>query len=110
MKYALQNNAKIVATPGATGTCACCGSELVAKCGSLKVWHWAHKSKKNCDHWWENETQWHRNWKDKFAEEWQEIVQISENGEKHIADVKTPAGFVIEFQHSPISPCERISR
>ena len=37
-------------------------------------------------------------------------MQISENGEKHIADVKTPAGFVIEFQHSPISPSERISR
>ena len=110
MKYALQNNAKVVATPGATGTCACCGSALVAKCGSLKVWHWAHKSKKNCDHWWENETQWHRNWKNKFAEDWQEIVQISEDGEKHIADVKTPAEFVIEFQHSPISPSERISR
>ena len=110
MKYVSHNNAKVEATPGANAICLCCGSELVAKCGSLKVWHWAHKSKKNCDHWWENETPWHRNWKNKFSDDWQEIIQISENGEKHIADIKTPAGFVVEFQHSPISSSERISR
>lgn len=34
----------------------------------------------------------------------QEIVHIdSKTNEKHIADVKTPGGFVIEVQHSPIA-------
>ena len=110
MKYAVQDNAKIEATPGATGKCVCCGSELVPKCGPTKVWHWAHKSNKNCDHWWENETNWHRDWKNHFPPEWQEVVHYAEDGEKHIADVKTPSGLVVEFQHSYLREEERISR
>lgn len=110
MKFALVNNQRIEPTPKATATCPCCSSDVLAKCGDIKVWHWAHKSKQMCDHWWENETQWHRNWKNKFSPDWQEQVHIADDGERHIADVKTPAGFVIEFQHSPISFEERISR
>ena len=63
-----------------------------------------------CDHWWENETQWHRDWKNCFPEEWQEVVHFAEDGEKHIADVKTPSGLVIEFQHSAIKLEEIASR
>jgi len=37
-------------------------------------------------------------------------VQIADDGEKHIADVKTDQGWVIEFQHSCIKPEERRSR
>lgn len=33
-----------------------------------------------------------------------------ESGEKHIADVKTDSGWVLEFQHSNINPKERLSR
>ena len=110
MKYALENDQRIEPTPKATATCPCCDSEVVAKCGDKKVWHWAHKSKQMCDHWWENETQWHRDWKNCFPEEWQEVVHFAEDGEKHIADVKTPSGLVIEFQHSAIKPDEQRSR
>ena len=110
MKYAQSNDSRIEATPKAKGICQCCGSELVAKCGTQKIWHWAHKGKRNCDHWWENETQWHRDWKDNFPKEWQEVVHLSEDGEKHIADVKTPNGLVVEFQHSAISAEEKLSR
>ena len=110
MKYALQDNAKAEATPGANGICACCGRELVAKCGSQKVWHWAHKSKKFCDHWWENETQWHRDWKNYFPQDWQEVLHFANDGEKHIADVKTSDGLVIEFQHSKLCLEERTAR
>ena len=106
MKYALSLNDKIEATPEVRGTCPCCGSDMVAKCGTQKVWHWAHKGKRECDHWWENETEWHRDWKNKFPKEWQEVVHFTDDGEKHIADVKTPDGLVIEFQHSAISPKE----
>ena len=110
MKFALENNQRIEPSPKAKATCPCCGSEVIATCGDIKVWHWAHKSKQMCDHWWENETQWHRNWKNKFSPDWQEQVHMADDGERHIADVKTPAGFVIEFQHSPISLEERTSR
>ena len=109
MRFALSNNERIEPSKGAKGLCPCCGSELVAKCGEIKVHHWSHK-KKCDDHWWENETDWHRNWKNQFPKEWQEIIQRDESGEKHIADVKTGSGWTIEFQHSPISKEERDSR
>ena len=63
-----------------------------------------------CDPWWENEKPWHREWKEQFPKEWQEVIHTDENGERHIADVKTDHGYVIEFQHSPIKLEERQSR
>jgi len=110
MKFAINNNKKIEAVKGAKGYCPSCGSELIAKCGEIKVHHWAHKGNRNCDPWWENETEWHRAWKDKFPAEWQEIIHYADNGEKHIADVKTPTGWILEFQHSYLKPEERSSR
>jgi len=92
------------------GRCELCGSELIAKCGPKNIDHWAHKSKLGCDPWWENETDWHRNWKNVFPDHWQEITHRDSNGEKHRADVKTDEGWIIEFQHSPIKPEERQAR
>jgi hypothetical protein len=83
---------------------------MVAKCGEIRVWHWAHKERLLCDPWWENETEWHRAWKDQFPAECQEIIHHAEDGERHIADVKTERGWVIEFQYSYIKPEERRSR
>lgn len=110
MKYALVNGVKTTPEKGLKGQCQLCFAEMVAKCGDIKVHHWAHKSKIECDKWWESETPWHRNWKNCFPIEWQEIVHHSTSGEKHIADVKTPHGLVVEFQHSHISKEERDSR
>jgi len=110
MKFALINGEKSEATKGAKGLCPSCGAELIARCGEVKINHWAHKGKRNCDPWWENETEWHRAWKNEFPTEWQEVVHCDENGEKHIADVKTSSNWVLEFQHSPINPEERRSR
>ncbi len=110
MKFALVNGNKAEATKGANGLCPSCGSELIAKCGELKVNHWAHKGNRNCDPWWENETDWHRSWKGHFPMDWQEVVHFDARGEKHIADVKTESGWVLEFQHSYLSPEERRSR
>lgn len=111
MKFARLNGKKVEATPGARGVCRICGSELIAKCGEYKVWHWAHKAITDCDSWHEPETWWHRNWKNCFPIEWQEVFHTdSSTSEKHIADIKTPFGRVIEFQHSPIKPEERVAR
>jgi len=110
MKYALVNNIRKEATKGAVGKCPCCKSHVRAYCGERYIHHWKHISKSHCDPWWENETLWHRNWKNHFPEECQEVVHKADDGEKHIADVKTKDGWVIEFQHSLIKPDERRSR
>ena len=110
MKFALIDDEKAEATKGARGLCASCGSELIARCGEVKINHWAHRGNRNCDPWWENETDWHRSWKSKFPVTWQEVIHFDESGEKHIADVKTENGCVLEFQHSYLNPEERRSR
>ena len=110
MRFALVDGKKSEATKGAKGLCRSCGSELVAKCGEVRVNHWAHKGNRVCDPWWENETDWHRSWKGQFPIDWQEVIHFDENGEKHIADVKTESGWVLEFQHSYINPEERRAR
>jgi len=83
---------------------------MVAKCGEVRIRHWAHERTLLCDPWLENETEWHRKWKEQFPRNWQEFVYRAENGEKHIADVRTDHEWVIEFQHSYINPEERRSR
>lgn len=110
MKYALVNDELQEAQPGLSGRCPCCDSVVIAKCGDIKIEHWSHHKVRRCDPWWENETEWHRSWKSHFPKEWQEIVLRADDGEKHIADVKTNLGYVIEFQHSHIKPEERQSR
>lgn len=110
LKYALVNNERKEASQGLKGLCPCCGNEMIAKCGEIKIPHWAHKGKRVCDHWWENESEWHRYWKNNFPVSWQEVIHFSNEGEKHIADVKTSNGWIIEFQHSFLKPDERNSR
>ena len=110
MRLAHVDGERREAKPGLAGTCPGCEGVVVAHCGSEKIWHWKHKSRRRCDPWWENETQWHRDWKNQFPEDWQETVHFDDNGEKHIADVKTERGWVLEFQHSRLEPEERQSR
>lgn len=111
MKFALINGEKTEATKGAKGFCPSCGLELVAKCGEVKVKHWAHKGNRNCDPWWENETEWHRSWKGNFPVDWQEVNHTNlATGKKHRADVKTQNGWTLEFQHSFLNPEERLTR
>lgn len=111
MKFANFEGQRCEAQPGRTSaTCPSCGAAVVAKCGKHRVWHWAHRGARVCDSWWEPETEWHRNWKDEFPSGWQEVVHYASDGEKHVSDVKTSSGTVIEFQHSFISAEEREAR
>lgn len=103
MQYALVNNKKKKAEPNLKGTCRHCRGAVHSKCGEINIWHWAHISIENCDSWHEPETQWHLDWKDRFGEEFSEI-SIIQGDERHIADVKTKNGIVIEFQNSAITP------
>lgn len=83
---------------------------MVSKCGPRVIHHWAHFGRRNCDPWWENETPWHREWKNLFPAECREIHHVASNGEIHRADIVTPTGIVIEIQHSAMTDAERISR
>jgi competence protein CoiA len=111
MRFALIDNIKVEAMPKLIAQCPGCHQPVVSKCGAQRIHHWAHQSKKNCDSWWEPETAWHRNWKDKFPHEWQECVMRDEKtGELHIADIHTSSNITLEFQHSHIDPQEQLSR
>ena len=108
MRFALVNDVRCEASPGLIGYCPGCSQPVIAKCGTQKVWHWAHRGTRSCDPWWEPETPWHRAWKDQFPARWQEVIRHSEAGEKHIADVSTERGLVVEFQHSHLQMQERV--
>src|SRR5262245_8008532 len=100
MKFAVVEGERREAQPGLAGECPFCRDAMIAKCGEVRVWHWAHWGTRTCDRWWEPETEWHRAWKNHFPVGWQEKIHTSEDGEKHFADVKTESGLVIEFQNS----------
>jgi hypothetical protein len=101
MLYALLDGIKSSATPNSTGLCPFCESEMIPKCGEFKSWHWAHKRIVNCDSWYKPETEWHIRWKKIFGITNCEII-LKKEGVKHIADVKTIHGRIIELQNSPI--------
>jgi hypothetical protein len=111
MKFAcIEGNDRVEAQPGLTGKCRDCGQAMVTKCGEHRMWHWAHPKSEACDPWREPETEWHRSWKNQFPAAWQEIAHTAQSGERHRADVKTDNGLILEFQHSPLSEAERVSR
>lgn len=98
MLWALnQIGERIAAFRGGRGLCPTCKTEMLAKCGAIIIWHWAHRSLVECDAWYEPESAWHIEWKQQFPADWQEVVCG-----KHRADVKTPT-YVIELQASSIS-------
>lgn len=110
MQYALVGELRMQAIRGAKGICPDCKRSVIAKCGPKVIHHWAHEGRRDCDSWWENETQWHRDWKARFPEDSREISHVDTHGETHRADIKTPTGIYVEVQHSPISDVERSSR
>ena len=110
MKFALVEGERREAKPGLSGKCPVYGHAMIAKCGEHRVHHWAHRGNRTCDPGLERETKWHRDWKNQFPEDWQEKPHQSDDGEKHIADVKTDFGVVLEFQHSFLCRVEREAR
>lgn len=87
---------------GLSAHCELCQEVLTPACGDIYTHHWRHVKSTDCDPWKENETDWHRNWKSQFPDDWTEIVIKGEVG-IHRADIKTKAGLVLELQNSSIS-------
>jgi competence protein CoiA len=92
MQYALVSDVRLEAFPGGRGICELCRAATVSKCGPRVMHHWAHAARKGCDPWWENETEWHRAWKNRFPEECRERCYTAPDGEGHRADIVTPTG------------------
>ncbi len=112
MQYALINGIKKeAAETGLRGICPCCKTPVISKCGNVRIHHWTHETKYDCDKWKEIETLWHRTWKNEFSENWREKIFFDDvNNEYHRADVCTDTSLVIEFQHSNIRTEEKTAR
>jgi hypothetical protein len=110
MQYALVDGKLQDPFFGGRGVCPICGALAIAKCGPRVLHHWAHAGRRNCDPWWESETEWHRAWKNHFPEDCREVSHTASDGEIHRADIKTPTGIIIEVQHSAMTDLERQSR
>lgn len=95
---ALVEGERLTATPGTSGICPTCGSDVTAKCGRVNVWHWAHRAMVDCDPWAEPMTYWHAKWQSLFPIHTREVPLG-----KHRADVRLDSGTVVEFQHSSLS-------
>ena len=65
--------------------------EVLAKCGRINRWHWAHRSKIDCDAWAEGMSEWHLGWQDLVEERCQEVVIRGE----HRADIQLSSGLVM---------------
>ena len=94
------------ATPRSKSTCPSCGNALIAKCGSLVTWHWAHKASE-CDAWSEPESAWHISWKEHFEEQFG--AQTEQVMGPHRADIVID-GQVIELQYGFLSADEIAER
>lgn len=101
-----ENGNRILPYKNGRAKCPNCDGVLIAHCGDIKMHHWQHETLSvHCDTWKENETQWHRDWKNKYPIDFQEVI-IKKAGKIHRADICNTQGLVIEFQNSNISPTE----
>lgn len=107
MEFALNHNNKRTHATDANKQevyiCPLCRQKVLFRSGGSNIDHFAHQSK--CDDTWNYDmSNWHYEWQQQFPEGNREIV-IESNRERHRADVMA-YGYVIEFQHSPITSDE----
>lgn len=89
---------------GERGACPGCNAEVIARCGAVVTWHWAHRPGAECDSWGEPEGEWHRTWKNAVSGgvKHRTEVRFEADGTWHLADALAGDGSVVEFQHSPL--------
>ena len=106
MQFAISKTGEITiindAIKGEDYFCPCCNGLMTQKKGTRMIWHYAHKSLNNCIDYYDNKGEWHRKMQEMFPEKNREIVE-NFGMYKHIYDILTDKGVIIEFQHSPLS-------
>ena len=104
MLYAsVDGQRRLATTSGELGICPGCGGAVRARCGTVKVNHWAHVSGDECDSWYEPITQWHLKWQKLFPEKYREVVIDEHRADIHIPGNDVWPNITIEVQHSSIS-------
>jgi hypothetical protein len=101
MLYAKQSELdrnRILAQPRQRAVCPGCEAVVIAKCGDINAWHWAHESLVDCDPWSECESQWHLDWKRSVPRSQCERVIGP-----HRADIVTARDWIVELQHSSLT-------
>lgn len=103
------------AKKGSKYYCPACHNEMIMRCGDIVSHHFSHKANKLCDPWYKEEmSDWHRKLQSMFPLDCQEVVVWNKcHSELHFADVMftyNEMTYVMEFQHSPITHKEFISR
>ncbi|MFY0629156.1 MAG: hypothetical protein JXR05_02175 [Flavobacteriaceae bacterium] len=108
MRYAYdEQNDKIEVTfSGERAKCPDCDSVVIGRKGSFKIKHWYHKTKNECDSWYEPITEWHLKWQNLFPIKYREVSIRKTYGKSHRADLKLKNNLVIEVQNSPINIVE----
>ncbi len=102
MLTAIQEGRSTLATPGAVGaTCPGCGVRVIAKCGEIVTWHWAHDSGSTCAY--AHESEWHLGWKKWAYDHGCDVEKVIGS---HRADIVTPEGRVIELQSAGLEPAQ----
>lgn len=106
MLEAMLNGQRVRATPKMKGAlCPLCQTEMIAKCGTKIVHHWAHKKGIPCDPWHEPDSEWRLQWLKEFKDcKIEPVIEI--NTTKHFADVCSPNGGLIIFRRSLPHPDE----
>jgi len=105
MLYADSNGNRIKAIPNTEAVCPYCKGEVIPKCGTMNIWHWAHRvHDQNCIY--KEMSEWHRELQQKA-----EVLgwEIEAHIKYRIADCAYK-GNIIELQKSPISTEEIIAR
>lgn len=82
-------------TPGARVQCLYCDGVLIAKCGQINRWHWAHEADGSDCVGSEGEGHWHLSWK-AWAERRGANTEVQSG--HHRADIVWPDGDVWELQ------------
>lgn len=102
MLFALVKNTLSPPSKGLNGKCPLCSESVISRCGEVNLHHWSHKKGTECDGWTEQETFWHKSWKECFPQRNREVIFEKQN-KKHFADIYTDDGIIIELQNSSIS-------
>ena len=101
MMFADVDGQRQLARPNEIARCPNCDGTLVAKCGEIRIWHWAHVASTDSDPWSEPESEWHLGWKKHLPDDRTEVV-IDRGGKRHRADIIAKNGAVLEQQASSI--------
>lgn len=109
MVTAVLDGGRVRAVPGLVEAhCPYCDQPVIAKCGQIIAWHFAHRADSSRCDWDRDETEWHLNWKSHAPVERCERLG-SKEGKLARADVIAD-GVAIEFQSAYLDDAFRERR